>query len=275
MKDMIRADSEVNMLYNPEAVRKAYDEIADKEDGFEKGFSLRNEIPRMFIKKYLEPSDSVLDAGGGSGINAIMMAQRSQRVTLVDISPKVLELAATNIHNAGMTEKIDLTVGDISDLRQFGDAEFSLVVCIGGTLSYVLEKGQQAIRELVRVARRDAILIIGCDSKYGFVRWLFNEIEAESQLETALEIYEAGKYEAAEGVFARLYTVSELTTLIQDAGCEIIEIASTPCLINSWEQSSYPVEEQRGLLELEMKFCTAPELLGTGHHLLCVARKIG
>jgi ubiquinone/menaquinone biosynthesis C-methylase UbiE len=262
------------MVYNPEAVKKAYDEIAEREDQFEKEFSLRNEIPRELIQKYLKASDVVLDAGGGSGINAIMMAQYCERVTLVDISPRLLKLAMTNLQEKGLTEKIDLKEGDISNLEQLGDGAFSLVICLGGTLSYVLEKGQQAILELVRVARKGAILIIGCDSKYGFVRWLFNESQSENQLEAAREVYEAGEYEAGEGTFARLYTVNELMALLKNAGCEIVEVGSTPILINSWEQSSYPKEKQEKLKELELKFCTKPELLGIGHHLFCVARKL-
>lgn len=180
----------------------------------------------------------------------------------------------TNIQDKGLTEKIDLREGDISNLEKIEDGVFSLVICLGGTLSYVLEKGQQAIQELVRVARKGAILIVGCDSKYGFVRWLFNEIETENQLEIATEVYEAGAYEAGEGMFARLYTANELTALLKNAGCEIIEVGSTPVLINSWEQSSYPKEKQQKLKELELSLCTVPDLLGTGHHLFCVARKL-
>ena len=262
------------MVYSPEAVRKAYDEIAERENQFEKEFSLRNEIPREFVKKYLKASDVVLDAGGGSGINAIMMAQYCERVTLVDISPKLLEIAITNIQEKGLADKIDIREGDISDLEQLRDDTFSFVVCLGGALSYTLEKGQQAIRELVRVAQRGALIIIGCDSKYGFVRWLLNESEPEDQLEIATEVYEAGEYEAGEGAFARLYTANELTTLLKNAGCEIMEIGSTPVLINSWEQSSYPKEKRQKLKELELQFCTISELLGTGHHLFCVARKL-
>ena len=262
------------MVYNPEAVRKAYDEIAEREDQFEKEFSLRNEIPREFIKKYLKIPDIVLDAGGGSGINAIMMAQCCQKVTLVDISPKLLKLAGTNIQAKGLTEKIDLLEGDISNLEQLEDGMFSFVTCLGGALSYTLEKGQQTIGELVRVARRNAILVLGCDSKYGFMRWLFHETNPENQLEIATEVYEAGEYEAGEGTFARLYTVAELTGLIKNAGCEIMEVASAPILISSWEQSSYPKAKQQKLKELELKLCTIPELLGIGHHIFCVARKL-
>lgn len=262
------------MVYNPEAVRETYDEIAEMEDTFEKGFSLRNEIPREFIRRYLRPSDVVLDAGGGSGINAIVMARHCRHVTLVDISPRILALAAINVDDAELSAKIDLIEGDIADLKRFGDAEFSFVVCVGGTLSYLLEKGQQAIRELVRVARRDAVLIVGCDSRYGFVRWLLNGGASESLLDTAVEVYETGTYQAAEGVYARLYTAAELTGQLEQAGCEVLEIASTPTILDGWDQSSYPEESRDKLVALELDVCTVPELLGVGHHLLCIARKL-
>ncbi len=160
------------MPYHPDAIRNAYDEIAAREDDFEKGQALRNEIPREFIKRYLQPSDVALDAGGGTGLNAILMAQRCAQVTLLDLSPRILELAARNIKSAGLTAKIDLVEGDITDLHAFPDAAFSFVVCVGGSLSYVQEKGSQAVHELVRVAKPGALLIVGCDAKYGFVRWL-------------------------------------------------------------------------------------------------------
>ncbi len=38
------------MPYHPEAIRHTYDEIAAREDDFEKGQALRNEIPCEFIK---------------------------------------------------------------------------------------------------------------------------------------------------------------------------------------------------------------------------------
>ena len=266
------------MTYNPEAIRNTYNEIAEREDWFEKGFSLRNDIPREFIEKYLKACDVVLDAGGGSGINAIIMAQRCRKVTLLDLSPRMLELAATNVQNAGLSERIDLVEGDITNLEQFGDAEFSFVVCLGGSLSYVLEKAPRAIQGLVRVAREQSILIVGCDSKYGFVKWLLSDHneyqpDLESRLDTAIEVYEASEYEPGEGARAHLYTVAELTRLLEEADCEILEMASTPTLMDSWDQSTYPEDKRNELKALEPKVCTVPGLLGIGHHLFCVARK--
>lgn len=258
------------MPYQPEAIRQTYNEIAGREDDFEKGQALRNEIPREFIKKYLQPSDVVLDAGGGTGLNAILMAQRCAHVTLVDLSSRILELAAHNINRAGLATQIDLVEGDITDLQQLANAAFSFVICVGGSLSYVQEKGSQAVHELVRVARPGAILIVGCDSKYGFVRWLVNN----GHLEDACTVYEASQYEAGEGAYAQLYTVTEIMQLLTEAGCQILEIASTPTLVDTWEQNAYSVEQWQVLKELELKVCTRPELQGAGHHLICIARKL-
>jgi ubiquinone/menaquinone biosynthesis C-methylase UbiE len=257
------------MTYQPELIRQTYDEIAGREDDFEKGQALRNEIPREFIKKYLQPSDVVLDAGGGTGLNAIMMAQRYTQVTLLDLSPRVLELAARNIKSVGLAAKIELVEGDITNLRAFPDAAFSFVTCVGGSLSYVQEQGSQAVHELVRVAKPGALLIVGCDSKYGFVRWLLSN----DQVDEAGAVYEASQYEAGEGAYARLYTVAEIVQLLTEAGCKILEIASTPTVVNTWEQNAYSAEQWQKLKALELKVCQVPELLGVGHHLFCIAQK--
>jgi len=109
------------MPYNPVAVAESYERNAEIENESEKGPSLRVGIPREFIKRYLQSSDIVLDAGGGTGINAIMMAGRCKKVTLLDITPGILQLAEQNIKGTEVAEKIELVHGDITDLSPFRD----------------------------------------------------------------------------------------------------------------------------------------------------------
>jgi ubiquinone/menaquinone biosynthesis C-methylase UbiE len=261
---------EANMAYSPEVIREAYNRVAEEEDRAEKKQSLRTEIPREFIKKYLRSSDVVLDAGGGTGINAIIMAQRCKKVTLVDISPKVLELAAINVESAGMTETIDLVEGDITNLEQFRAGEFSCVICVGDSVSYVLERGRQAIQELVRVAEQGSILVIGCDSKYGLVRLHLGE----GLLDEAIGVFETSECRDGMGAKTHLHTVDEMAELLQEAGCEVLEVASTPTFTDTIDKSMYYEEEKwKKLKTLELEVCTVPELLGMGHHLLFVAKK--
>jgi len=258
------------MNYDSKSVRQAYTDVADIEDRAEKEPSLRTEIPREFIKKYLQETDVVLDAGGGAGINAIMMAQRCRSVTLLDLTPRILELAEHNILKAGMTQKITLVEGDITALHQFSDEEFSFVLCVGDSISYVLDKRFDAIRELVRVAKKGAVLVIGCDSKYGFIRLHLSK----GLLDEAIEINRSGECYDGMGPRTHLYTVDEMSALLEDNGCEILEVASTPTFADTVNKSMYyEAQKWEQLKALEMEMCTKPELLGMGLHLLFVARK--
>jgi hypothetical protein len=63
--------------------------------------------------------------------------------------------------------------------------------------------------------------------------------------------------------------------LIEDAGCEVLEIASTPTISDAVDRSPYVSDPEvwQQLKALELEICTTPDLLGSGHHLLFVARK--
>lgn len=258
------------MSYDPNEVIEAYEKNAEIEDASEKKSGLRVAIPRAFIKRYLQSADIVLDAGGGTGSNAILMAKLCQQVTLLDITPGILALAAQNIQAAGLSEKIKLVEGDITNLSQFDDGTFSFVLCVGDAISYVLDGRFRAIEELVRVARKGATLIFGCDSKLGFMRMKL----AQGLLEEALEINRTNQCHCGMGPRTHLYTVDEMTGLLKKQRCEILEVASTPTLSDTIDTSQYMDPQHWAKLEaLELEMCTKPELLGMGLHLLFVVRK--
>lgn len=258
------------MKYNQKATKTAYDNIASEEDRQEKAMSLRVEIPREYIKKYLKRDDTVLDAGGGTGINAIMMAKRCKHVTLYDLSTGVLNVAKRNVKKAGLENKIDIIQGDISDLNRFDNNQFSFIVCIGDSISYVLDKRYQAMKELTRVAKKGAYLIIGCDSKYGFIRLNLKL----GNMNEAIKISKTSETKDFMGPMTHLYTTDEMKNLIEENGCKVLEIASTPTFSDTFDKSIYYNKKKwEKLKKLELEHCTKPELLGMGHHLLFIARK--
>ncbi|NCO27673.1 MAG: hypothetical protein AUJ99_05950 [Caldisericum sp. CG2_30_36_11] len=258
------------MKYDPDKVKKRYDEIADEEDRQEKKPSLRTEIPREFIKKYIKKTDVVLDAGGGTGINAIMMAKRCKHVTLIDISTEIVNHAIKNVKNAKLSNKIDILERDISDLKQFKDRQFSFVVCVGDAISYVLENRFKAMEELVRIAKKNSILVIGCDSKYGSMRQYLKD----GDLEEAIRINKTHETYCGMGPRTHVYDIDEMKQLLEENGCEVLEIASTPTIIDTVDKEQfYEPKKWAKLKKLGIKICTKPELLGIGNHLLFIAKK--
>jgi len=257
------------MKYNSKKVKERYDEIADEEDKQEKDKNLRTEIPREFIKKYLKKSDVVLDAGGGTGINAIMMAKRCKQVHLIDISDEILNKAKENIKNTNLSN-IDISQGDISNLKQFKDEQFSFIVCVGDAISYVLENRFKAMKELTRVAKKGSIMVIGCDSKYGFMRQYLKK----GDLNETIKINKTHETYCGMGPRTHVYSIDEMKKLLEKNNCEVLEIASTPTITDTVDRKQFQKpKDWKRLKKLEIELCTKPELLGIGLHLLFIAKK--
>ncbi len=71
----------------------------------------------------------ILDIGTGTGLVALMMAQRFPlaRVTAIDIDNMAVEQARENIAASPFHDRIDIINGDISDYKK--ECEFDCIVC--------------------------------------------------------------------------------------------------------------------------------------------------
>ena len=197
------------------------------------------------------------------------MAGLCQKV-LLDLTPAILALSSKNVAAAGVSGTVDLVQGDITDLSRFDDGSFSFLLCVGDAISYVLDKRFEALRELVRVVREGSILIVGCDSRLGFMRLKL----AQGEIDEVLAIAESPECFCGMGPRTHLYTADEMTAMLGAAGCDVIEIASTPTFADTLDADQYSTPAELAKLKaLELEMCTRKELLGMGLHLLFVARK--
>jgi len=91
----------------------------------------------------------------------------------------------------------------------------------------------------------------------------------------ALDIHNDTEFTDGLGIKSHLYTVQEIVELLRNNGCEILEVASTPVFTHTANKKTYykNLEKLEILKILEYKYCTKPELLGLGHHILVVAKK--
>lgn len=61
----------------------------------------------------LKPTDTALDVGTGSGIIALWMASRVERVVATDISPAAIDTVRLNAERLGLTEKLSAFEADL------------------------------------------------------------------------------------------------------------------------------------------------------------------
>lgn len=135
------------------------------------------------IMRYFDPGDAVLDAGAGRGLRYDFTCRReASRFAGADLNPAVLD-------NPLLT---DASVADLAALP-YDDGSFDLVIS-----KYVfehLDRPEAAMRELHRVSRRGAHLLVHTPNRWHYVslfarltptrfhRW-FNELRSRSWEDT-------------------------------------------------------------------------------------------
>jgi len=105
----------------------------------------------------------VLDLGGGTGGDAVRLAQLGHRVTVVDPSPDALASLHRRGVEAGLPEPVTGVQGDAADLLDHvAPASFDLVVC-HGVLEHVDDPGEAlgTVATVLRPGGHASVMVAG------------------------------------------------------------------------------------------------------------------
>lgn len=130
----------------------------DSDFAEDTGYQLPHHVARFFIE-YGDPSAPVLDVGAGTGLVAdCLNGNRSVTMDALDISKAMLDKAAAK----GLYRKT--IVADLTKPLDLADESYGAVVSAGTfTHGHV---GPDALDELLRIAKRDALFVISVNSKH-------------------------------------------------------------------------------------------------------------
>jgi SAM-dependent methyltransferase len=214
-----------------------------------------------------------LDAGGGGGKYGARLAERGHDVTVLDLSPKMLEEARRAFAERELAGAF--VEGNILALP-FPDESFDLVLCEGDPVSYCLEAYPRAIAELCRVARPGAAVILGVDNRYEH----FTGTLRFGDRARALEILETGRSVCPYGLPVHAFTLPELHAAVEAAGADLVEITGKPVLFFELLEALSaargpgfdPWEAKDEILALEERLAREG-YASAGGHLQVVARR--
>jgi SAM-dependent methyltransferase len=163
----------VTLSWNPERAASFYDEYGESEwtrfeDGRTPAPSLDVHLDRL--RRFVNAGDRVLEVGAGPGRFTIELARLGAQVTVSDLSPRQLELNRERVAAEGLEEHVvEREIADVLDLTRWDDTSFNATVCFGGPLSYVVDRADEGIAELVRVTRPGGHVLVSVMSLVGTV----------------------------------------------------------------------------------------------------------
>jgi SAM-dependent methyltransferase len=188
----------------PEDNRRLYaDWAATYDDGFiaSHGYVQHEAVVDAFLRRPHAPG-SVLDVGCGTGVVGIELRRRGVAVVDgVDLSPEMLEIAATKRSSDAEAVYRNLIAADLTDSVAIDDTTFAGIVSAGAFTHGHL--GPEPLGELLRIARPGAVFAIAINADHyenaGFAAW-FELAESEGRvrdLEIVVSpVYDPDRYRA-------------------------------------------------------------------------------
>lgn len=130
---------------------KAYDEWAFTYD---ESPHILHSLEKQLLLNLIEPhdSDNILDVACGTGSYLAFFARKGARVTGVDISPKMIEVAKRKAPSA------KLMIADIEAELPFEDEAFNKIVC-SQALQHI-KSIEPVLREFKRLAKKKGNIIL-------------------------------------------------------------------------------------------------------------------
>lgn len=250
-------------------VQRYYDNRVEREWHHLATHRLEYAISLRALRDTLQPAARVLDVGGGTGQYAVALAAAGHAVTLIDLSPRLLERARAHAQD----RKIQLAAvheGNAVDLSRFDTASFDAVLLMGPLYHLPHESDRlQALREAHRVLTHGGSLIASFLTRYAPLRRLARTnprdvLTHAARYETLLTTgvladgEEQGEYPC--GYYSH---AGEIPGLLRAGGFELARLLATDGIVagvddkvnalrgpawNAWADLNYDLAEDPGLL---------------------------
>jgi SAM-dependent methyltransferase len=274
-------------MYDPEFVSSFYDAYGEREwERFESGLANRVNlhIHLSYLRRFVRPGNHVLDAGAGPGRFTIEMAKLGALVTVGDISPRQLEQNRARVTEAGYENSVVARKQlDIVDLSAFASETFDVTVCYGAPLSYLFDRADQALDELLRVTRPGGYLLLSVMSLIGACRAFLPgivELARQHGLDEVNRINSTGDLNGplALNHRAHMYRWSELEAMLNRHACKIEAASASNFLSINSEAVQQVIDDspdiEEALFQWELDYCAQPGVLDGGTHILAVVQRL-
>ena len=235
-------------------------------------------ITTRCLEKWVPENSRVAEIGVGVGRYSECLARRGCSIHLIDVSPRLLEAAATRLHEAGLSERISGTnLASATQLDILGGNSFDAVLMLGPLYHLCdVEERRQAVSEAARVLKPDGLLFAAGINRLGYLRDLFleNPKTVLAKREFHHRYLQDGKLNPEQAPplsYAHLTTVPEFRKLLAENFLELA-LLGVESFTNSRQHLFHDLTEveKAAWLDLVEQTASTEEGLGVSDHFLFI-----
>ncbi|MDO3412512.1 class I SAM-dependent methyltransferase [Saccharibacillus sp. CPCC 101409] len=239
------------------------------------------------IRGNLPESGRILDNGAGPGKYSVELAKAGYRVTLADLTPRLVETAERKAEEEGVRERFDgFHALDARDLSGLPDENFDAALMLGPLYHLQEERDRrQAVGELHRVTKPGGIVFVAFMPRTAFLRtslerplnWKPNHTAAglDKMLDTgAFEHEDEGRFTGAY-----YFDIDDIRPFMEEQGFESVKLIASASLAGSMDAEQWDYWRGRGeeefaaVMRRVIQVSESPYILGTSSHLLYIGRR--
>ncbi|MFC1900447.1 class I SAM-dependent methyltransferase [Chloroflexota bacterium] len=270
------------MMDDVSDIQSYYDERTEGEMERLERHQLEYDITWRYLEKYLPRKGNILEIGCGPGTITIGLAKRGYRVSAVDLSEKMIDLALKRVSEEGLKKNVLLYVKDARDLGEIKQDDFDAALMMGPLYHLVHKEDREtALKEAHSRLKPGGIIFSAYISRYGIWGDLIKNIpEVIERQDDVRSILDEGKDLPAgppEGIGFRAYftTIPEITPLHEEIGFETLVLASSEPCISADDESYNRLEGKRKKMWMDLLYelSTEESIIAASRHLLYIGRK--
>lgn len=238
------------------------------------------EITKKVLNDYIEDNSEVLDVGGGPGRYSIFLAQKGHKVTLVDLSEKLVEQAEENAAKAGVVIR-KFIKGNVLDLEAILPGKYYDAVLCMGPMYHLLEEDErkEAIRQCLSLLKPGGVLIVSFISAYAPIVDCLKAYphEIKERKNRFLHYLVDGRNKKEFGFTdAYFFNPENIESLFSEHRLKTIRIMATEGIGPMCENSLMQLSEEdfQEWVDLLYKISDRKVIWGSCEHLLYIGKKI-
>lgn len=260
-----------------EAFHDRYANVYDSRYSGKPYWEIYDAVTWQHLRQFLpvDLSTRVLDVGCGTGKWGLRLAKSGYRVTLSDLSQKMLDQAERKAEAMGLSDRVTFHKADVTTLEGLADECFGFVTAQGDPLSCV-ERPGRALKAIARVMQPGGVLVASVDNRWAGMSHYLAAADwpgLDRFLKSGQTVWLAAN--KASQFPLHMFWPGELRKALEAQGFDVLDVLGKTVIITRQMEADAITDPsvQKRLVALELRYGRDPSALGRAAHIQVAARK--